>query len=218
MARKTRTTSKAARKEGRIKPRKIVEKEDVGEEKLPLTPTQQAEWDYKKKVIKAAREMLRKMPEKEKEEMYRLNGYWQPGDPEKASFMVGGKQYSKIKRDLVRRDIGKDEPRSCLKCDAHLNDAEAEFCHNFGHDQDAKCVCPECKMEFGRPDSLRQHAARVHKRNFVQMRKDDELRLSEYKKVWTLGKTVYSDITRCSANFPAGYLKVLPVGSRNNVF
>ena len=40
----------------------------------------------------------------------------------------------------------------------------------------------------------------------------------EYKKVYTLGKTVYSDITRCSPNFPAGYLKALPVGSRKDVF
>jgi len=53
--RKTRATSKAARKEGRIKPRKIIKNDDLGEDELPLNPKQQAEWDYKKKVIKAAR-------------------------------------------------------------------------------------------------------------------------------------------------------------------
>ena len=107
-----------------------------------------------------------------------------------------------------------------MKCGAKLKDAEAEYNHSFGHDQDAKCVCPVagCGKEFGRPDSLMQHGRDVHDEDFLDMRENELVKYEKYKRVWTLGKTVYSDIVRVSPNFPAGYLMVKPVGDRKNVF
>ena len=218
--------SKAARK-GQTQPRKKVKKPEPlhrfrsdEDDVLPLTPTQQKTWDYKQKAIQAGKDFLKKMSPEQKRQMYSDNGYWIEGEEENSFWKIDGKQFEQIKRDKVRRDLDKNEKRDCLKCGAKLKDAEAEYNHIFGHDQDAKCVCPEagCGKEFGRPDSLMQHGRDVHMCDFKDMRENDSAKYGKYKRVWTLGKTVYSDIVRVSHNFPAGYLMVKPVGERENIF
>ena len=224
--RRVNARSKAATKSG-TQPRKRVKKTEPlhrfrsdEDDVLPLTPIQQKNWDYSQKAIQAGKDFLKNMSAKQKQQMYSDNGYWIEGEEEKSFWRINGKEFEQIKRDKVRRDLGKDEKRDCLKCGAKLKDAEAEYNHIFGHDQDAKCICPEigCGKEFGRPDSLMQHGRDVHYCDFKDMRENDSAKYNKYKKVWTLGKTVYSDIVRVSHNFPAGYLMVKPVGERENIF
>ena len=122
-ARKT-PDGKAPRKQLK-KPDQITE--EPSEDQLPLTAKAQAKWDYSQKAIEAGKAFMNKKTEAQMKELYKQNGYWQPGDSTEETFKKDGKLISDIKRDKVRRDLHHKAPRNCLKCAVPLKDAEDEY-------------------------------------------------------------------------------------------